>query len=109
MPLLPISHFEWQVLRTIKRSKHPPVGRALRLAPTRRTKDGTFLTDLVEKGLVARVSGTAQAPFEATYALTEMGEHAAEYGECDFPLRAITGTPATPTPRAKSRGGRKSR
>jgi hypothetical protein len=87
MPLLPVTHFEWQVLRTLVRSKKPPIGRALRIVPTRRTKDGTFLTDMVERGLLARVTGTAEAPFDATYALTERGEHAAEYGECEFPPR----------------------
>jgi hypothetical protein len=55
--------------------------------PSRRTKDGSFLTDLVEQGLLTRATGTVAAPFEATYTLTERGEHAAEYGECDFPLK----------------------
>ena len=43
MPVLPISHFTWQVLRTVKRNKKAPSGRALRVVPSRRTKDGTFL------------------------------------------------------------------
>lgn len=87
MAVFPVRHFEWQVLRTVKRSKSPPTGRALRLVPSRRTKDGSFLTDLVEQGLLTRVTGTGAKPFEATYALTERGEHAAEYGECDMPLK----------------------
>lgn len=113
MPLLPVTHFEWQVLRTLVRSKKPPAGRALRIVPTRRTKDGTFLTDMVDRGLLARVTGTAEAPFDATYALTERGEHAAEYGECEFPPRtkvvdpvaAGQGSPA----RRKQKSGRKHR
>ncbi len=85
MSVLPVSHFEWQVLRTIKLQQET-IGRSLpRLAPTRATKDGTFLTRMVERGLLTRATGTEKAPFEATYTLTELGEHAAEYGECDFP------------------------
>ncbi|MBY0460209.1 MAG: hypothetical protein K2V38_23075, partial [Gemmataceae bacterium] len=87
MPVLPIAHFTWQCLRTVKRAKKPPNGLALRLIPNRKTKDGSFLTEMVELGLLDRVSGTADAPFEATYALTERGEHAAEYGECELPAR----------------------
>jgi hypothetical protein len=105
MPVLPIRHFEWQVLRTVKRSKKPPTGRALRIVPTRRTKDGTFLTDLVELGLLTRVTGTVAAPFEATYALTEKGEYAAEYGECEFPMRAkVADAQATAQPPQRKKG-----
>jgi len=88
MPLLPVTHFTWQLLRAVKRSKKPLPGRTLRLTPTRSTKDGTFLTDLVEQGLLSRVTGTADEPFEATYTLTEQGEYAAEYGECEMPVKA---------------------
>lgn len=94
MPLMPITHSNWQVLRTVKRSKKPSIGRALRLSPTRGTKDGTFLNDLVEQGLLNRVSGTAESPFEATYTLTDLGQHAAEYGECDFPNRKVDPEPS---------------
>ena len=107
MPVYPVRHFEWQVLRTVKRSKTPPTGRALRLAPTRRTKDGSFLTDLVEQGLLARVTGTTAAPFEATYALTERGEHAAEYGECDMSPKVKAVEPKKverPKPTRKGKG-----
>lgn len=86
MPVRPTSHFTWQVLRTAKRSKKPLTGRALRLAPTRNTKDGTFLTILVTEGLLERVSGSEDEPFDATYALTEKGKHAAEYGEYEYEL-----------------------
>jgi hypothetical protein len=72
------------VLRTVKRSKKPPTGRSLRLVPNRKTKDGTFLTALVEEGLLNRTSGTEDSPFDATYALTEKGQHAAEYGEYEY-------------------------
>lgn len=84
MPVRPTSHFTWQVLRTVKRSKKPPTGKQLRLVPTRKTKDGSFLNALVEEGLLARASGSGEAPFEATYTLTKRGEHAAEYGEYEY-------------------------
>jgi hypothetical protein len=84
------------VLRAVKRSKKPSVGRALRLAPTRRTKDGAFLTALVEEGLLERVTGVPTAPFEATYALTKRGKHAAEYGEYEYELKP---RPAAPPPK----------
>jgi hypothetical protein len=100
MPVLPITHFTWQVLRTVKRGKTLPTGRMLRLVPNRRTKDGAFLTDLVELGLLIRVTGTADKPFEATYSLTERGEHAAEYGEYDRPTRAKLAE-STPTEQRK--------
>lgn len=102
MPVLPVTHFEWQVLRTVKRNKKPQIGRALRLVPSRRTKDGTFLNDMVDSGLLARVTGTTGSPFEATFSLTPLGEHAAEYGECDFPMRAKTA--AAPQPAKKGKG-----
>jgi hypothetical protein len=107
MPVLPVNHFEWQVLRTVKRSKKPTTGRVLRLIPSRRTKDGTFLTDLVELDLLTRVTGTAAAPFEATYVLTERGEFAAEFGECEMLVRSKPAEPAPPKrPKAvkKSKG-----
>ncbi len=85
MPVFPVTHFQWQVLRAVKRSRKPLVGRDLRLSPTRGTKDGSFLTALVELGLLARNGGSDKNPFEATYSLTELGKHAAEYGECEFP------------------------
>jgi hypothetical protein len=101
------SHFTWQVIRAVKRSKKPPTGRTLRLVPSRNTKDGSFLTALVDAGLLARVTGSANAPFEATYALTEKGKHAAEYGEYEYELKRATALPPTvaptPTPARKSR------
>jgi hypothetical protein len=93
MPTMPISHFTWQVLRTVKRSKQPPTGKQLRLIPSRKTKDGTFLDDLVTEGLlqIVRVDELPSnatkreketpVPFRTRYALTTQGEHAAEYGE----------------------------
>lgn len=92
MPMRSTSHFTWQVLRTVKRSKKPPTGLSLRLIRNRKTKDGSFLTDLVNEGLLSRPTGTAAAPFEATYALTEKGKHAAEFGEYQYELKR----PATP-------------
>jgi DNA-binding HxlR family transcriptional regulator len=46
---------------------------------TRRTKDGTFLDTLVRLGLL-QVATDGKSPLESTYALTERGRHAAEYG-----------------------------
>ncbi|MCE9560783.1 MAG: hypothetical protein K8U57_01885 [Planctomycetes bacterium] len=85
MAVFPVSHAQWQILRAVKRSRKPAVGRELRLTPTRATKDGTFLTELVKTGLLTRVTGTERDPFAATYSLTELGKHAAEYGECELP------------------------
>lgn len=110
MPVLPVPHFTWQVLRTALRSERPLTGRALRIVPTRQTRDGTFLNALVEQGLLARLTGTADAPFEATYALTANGKHAAEYGECDTPAPARTAeAPAGTRPKSAAPGGRANR
>jgi DNA-binding HxlR family transcriptional regulator len=46
---------------------------------SRRTKDGSFLTALVNQGLLEVVTD-GETPFDATYRLTERGKHAAEYG-----------------------------
>jgi len=95
VPVFPVTHFQWQVLRAVKRNRKPPTGKELRLSPTRGTKDGTFLTVLVQLGLLERLTGTEKDPFTATYTITERGKHAAEYGECDFPdevLAAVTST-----------------
>jgi hypothetical protein len=89
------------VLRAVRRSRKPPTGRDLRLAPTRRTKDGSFLTELVAEGLLVRLTGGEDAPFEATYSLTEKGKYAAEYGEYEYELRRPTSTP--PAPARKTR------
>lgn len=87
MPVRPTSHFTWQVLRFVRRSKKPPTGRELRLVPNRLTKDGAFLTELVDEGLLTRTAGSPEAPFDATYTLTEKGKHAAEYGEYEYDLK----------------------
>jgi hypothetical protein len=101
------SHSTWQILRAVKRSATPPAGRALRLVPSRRTKDGSFLNVLVEEGLLERRTGTADVPFDATYALTDRGEHAAEYGEYEYQLKPRPAepepTPPKPAPRKKKR------
>ena len=90
MPMLSITHSDWQVLRAAKRAKKPPVGRSLRLNPTRGTKDGGFLNRLVRAGLLSRTSGTDKDPFLATYRITELGRYAAEYGEADINWNAYT-------------------
>ena len=83
--LVPMRVSDWQVIRTIRRARTPLGGRALRLVPNSRTKDGSFLTALVSEGLVRVVKGDAD-PFAATYALTPLGEYAAEYGEYEKTL-----------------------
>ncbi|VTS00584.1 unnamed protein product [Gemmata massiliana] len=70
--ILPVLHLEWQVLRAVG-GRRKPVPGALRLAPTRRTKDGSFLTALVSRGLLAYAVGSEGDPFGATYALTPLG------------------------------------
>jgi hypothetical protein len=103
VPVRPASHFTWQVLRTVKRNKKPPTGRVLRLIPSRKTKDGSFLTALVNEGLLERSSGNASAPFEATYSLTEKGKYAAEYGEYEYNLKPLAGQDAALAKAQKSR------
>lgn len=109
MPVRPLPHLVWQVLRAAKRNKKPSIGRALRVAPTRNTKDGTFLTKLVEEGLLVQVTGTAAAPFEGTYSLTTKGDHAAEYGEYEYELQrpAAVAPKAALAPAAKTVSKRK--
>jgi hypothetical protein len=79
---IPVNHSDWQVLRAVLRGITN--GRELRLAWSRRDKDGAHLTDLVRRGLLA-VARYAPKPLDAAYTLTEAGRHAAEYGEyeCD--------------------------
>jgi hypothetical protein len=103
--LYSLKHFDWQLLRYMVRAeaaRKQPFGRELRIYPTRLTKDGTFLDDLVKLGLIAvagkpaPVSSTATAAernepvqFRTRYTLTEKGRKAAEYGEYE-----VTHTPA---------------
>ncbi|QJX01336.1 hypothetical protein [Frigoriglobus tundricola] len=110
MPVLPVPHFEWQVLRAAKRSKRPPTGRQLRLIPSRRTKDGAFLTALVQHDLLTYDSGNAADPFDATYRLTVRGEHAAEYGECEMTASlSVLAKPSKPTAKTTTKTKPKSR
>jgi hypothetical protein len=105
--IVSISHIEWQILRCLLRAQSAngaiPLGRELRVSPTRKTKDGTFLDSLVERGLIevaakapppptARHHGERPEPaqFRTRYRLTDLGRHAAEYGEYD---RSYTPTP----------------
>lgn len=81
-----LNHYDWRVLREVKRAKKKPVvGSKLRLEMSRRTKDGEFLTDLVRLELL-QVAQKGKTPFESTFLLTDLGEHAAEYGVYDIPL-----------------------
>jgi hypothetical protein len=106
--LFPLPHFQWQVLRAVLRAEadgQHALGRELRVTPTRKTKDGTFLTDLVREGLLVTVGKPAPPdgrdepePFRTRYKLTVLGQHAAEYGEYDRPYTPaeapLTGTAA---------------
>jgi len=100
--LVAVSHANWQLLRYALRAElagQPPLlGRELRIVPSRRTVDGTFLDGLVAEGLLAVAvkaapakAGTAEwerqepAQFRTQYKLTDRGRHAAEYGEYDVP------------------------
>jgi len=99
--IVPLEHHTWQLLRSLVRAEaagKDMSGAELRIAPTRRTKDGTFLDELVRLGLIT-VSGKAAPPppgasaeeknrppqFRARYRLTPKGREAAEYGEYDRP------------------------
>src|SRR5262249_31922787 len=79
-------------------TRKQPFGRELRIYPTRLTRDGSFLDDLVELGLIAVAAKPTPLPASATleeknepvqfrtrYVLTEKGRHAAEYGEYEVP------------------------
>jgi len=95
----------WKILRAAKRKQPQPAnGRDLRLIPSRKTKDGTFLDALVKAGLIEVRSGpTARtgeddepAQFRQKYGLTSLGEHAAEYGEYEIEIPGATAeTPVT--------------
>jgi len=89
MPVLPISHETWTTLRVLVRSTKPVPGRELRYNPTRRNKDGTFINELIRRGLLKRETGTERDPFEGTYSLTQLGQHAAEYGECEHNIEPV--------------------
>ena len=110
MSMLPISLFTWQVLRAAKRSPTPATGKQLRITPSRKSKDGTFLDALVTVGLLAVVGveqpdeKTKNRPvqFRTRYALTEKGEYAAEYGQYERqPVRPPATNP-TPQPQPKN-------
>ncbi|MDY3555207.1 hypothetical protein R5W24_004345 [Gemmata sp. JC717] len=109
MAIRSISHFLWQVLRATKRSKKPPTGRQLRISPTPRSKDGSFLTALVDEGLLEFVTGSAAAPFDATFALTVKGEHAAEYGEYEYEPKRPAPPPAPAIAKAAPATAKKGR
>jgi hypothetical protein len=99
--ILPITHSVWQTLRYLVRAQaagQDPLGRELRVTPSRNTKDGTFLDDLVEEGLIEVTADPTPFPFQqgageraeppqfrTRYRLTALGRHAAEYGEYDRP------------------------
>lgn len=88
--LVPLSHATWQTLRAVLRAESVgelAFGRELRINPTRRNRDGTFLDELIEMGLLTAVGkpptdeGREPIQFRTRYKLTKLGKHAAEYGE----------------------------
>ena len=84
--LRPLSYLEWKTLRAVLR-KPGSLGSDVRLLfMTRHTQDGTFLTNLVFRGLLAVAPNTKvdPDPLKNRYRLTEIGKHAAEYGEFDW-------------------------
>ena len=98
--LVPVTLQTWRVLRaTLRAAPSHPAGRELRLAPTFVTRDGKFLAEIVERGLL-RVVTPDPDPFAATYALTPPGEHAAEYGEYDMVMPQASQKPG------RKRGGK---
>lgn len=108
--LMPLQTFDWQVLRRVLREpgRKAVVGRALRLIPSRRTKDGSFLNWFVSAGLL-RVVKDAADPFERTFAITETGMKAADFGEFELTPGAVPNSSATPVPaaeKAKTRAAR---
>ncbi len=103
---LAISHHTWQVLRAIKRGNGEPVaGYTLRIGMSRRTKDGSFLGDLFAMGLIDSHPAPYHEPehaskpvaFRLYYTLKPLGEHAAEYGECEQGYGADKGKNPKPT------------
>ncbi len=95
-----LGHDNWQVLRAVLRAgKKGAEGWRLRLAPTRKNRDGAFLAELVTAGLLedagpcdppglhepVTAAVHEPGPFHRRYALTELGRAAAEYGEYDAP------------------------
>jgi hypothetical protein len=103
-----VTHFTWQVLRAAARSKKPLTGQELRVTPSRKSKDGTFLDELVTAGLLEVVGldplpvgkpsrEPVPVPFRKRYKLTAKGEHAAEFGEYEYELKR-----PSPAPEVKS-------
>jgi hypothetical protein len=92
--LMPLAQSDWQILRAaVRGGRKALTGRELRVTPTGRTRDGRFLTNLVERGLLKVVRPNTD-PFAATYRLTPLGEHAAEFGEYDVEIvvKALQGS-----------------
>lgn len=80
-----VPHYDWQLLRILARAKNKAVrGQVLRHTPTRHSKDGQFLNDLVARGMIETVA-EGEGVFDSTYALTDLGRRAAEYGEYEGP------------------------
>jgi hypothetical protein len=79
---------DWRALRRLVR-RAPRLGRELRAGYGRKTKDGAFLTDLQQRGLIAPVvmmepgdqlHAKEPKPFRMWWRLTDAGVFAAEYG-----------------------------
>ena len=103
----------WKILRALVRETRL-TGRALRQFDYgRRSKDGTFLDQLIASGLLRDVetlpddTPTGHKPrpvqFRTVYELTELGKTAAEFGEFQVPDRKPETVPEKPkkTPRQR--------
>lgn len=72
---------DWTILRILARNRESGVvGRVLRCRPTRKNKDGDFLSDLVNRGLISLVAGIPGEWRTSVYKPTPVGLYAAEYG-----------------------------
>lgn len=98
-----LSHYDWRVIRQVLRTRKPSTGHSLRLDMSRRTKDGTFLDGLVHWDLLQLVSA-GDTPLDSTYALTERGKYAAEYGVYQIDWEEYKALAGKAKPEAEKRG-----
>lgn len=113
---------DWKLLRFILRASRGGnvKGWLCRTDPSRRTKDGTFLTDLVEDGLLkddgpcdppgkdepVTQAVRDHAPFHRYYQITALGREAAEYGEYTPPEKPRAESPKPRAEKPKGKPGR---
>lgn len=94
--LVQLAHENWQRLRFLVRTGER-TGRDIRMTMSRKSRDGSYLTQLLNDGLI-KVVVPAKDRLDATYALTDLGRLAAEHGEYDKPyspqIKPLTGLAA---------------